>query len=60
MSYQQVLKRGNSKHAEYLASICLSVEEILFWRLPLWNVYTLWQPDTLHLVHLEILKMMMD
>ena len=60
MSYQQALERGNPEDAEYLAFISLQVEENLFWRLPLCNVYTLWQPDALHLLHLGILKTMMD
>ncbi|KAG0125070.1 hypothetical protein HOY82DRAFT_493442, partial [Tuber indicum] len=43
-----------------LASLGLWAEENPFSRLPLCNVYRLWQPDTLHLLHLGILKMMMD
>jgi hypothetical protein len=59
-SYQQALERGNPEDVEYLASIGLRVEENPFWGLPLCNVYRLWQPDALHLLHLGILKTMMD
>jgi len=59
-SYQQALERGNTEDAEYLTSIGLQVEENPFWRFPLCNVYRLWQPDTLHLQHLGILRTMMD
>jgi len=59
-SYQQALERGNSEDAEYLVSIGQRVEKNPFWRLPLCNVYRLWQPDALHLLHLGILQMMMD
>jgi len=38
----------------------LQVEENPFWRFPLYNVYRLWQPDGLYLLHLGILKMIMD
>ena len=60
MSNQQALERGNPKDAEYLASIAVRVEQNPFWRFPLCNVYRLWQPDPLHLLHLGILKTMMD
>ena len=60
MSYQQALEQGNPKDAQYLASIALRMEENPFWRFPLCNVYRLWQPDALHLLHLGILKTMMD
>ena len=60
MSYQQALERGNPEDAEYLSSIGLQAEENPFWRVPLCNVYSLWQPDALHLLHLGILKTMMD
>lgn len=60
MSYQRALERGNPEDAEYLASIGLRGEENPFWRFPLCNVYNLWQPDALHLLHLGILKTMMD
>ena len=60
MSYQQTLERGNPQDAEYLSSIGLRAEENPFWRVPLCNVYSLWQPDPLHLLHLRILKTMMD
>jgi len=59
-SYQQELELGNSEDAEYLASIGLQVEKNPFWKFPLCNVYRLWQPDALHLLHLGILKTMMD
>ena len=59
-SYQQALERGNPEDVKYLASIGLRVEENLFWGLPLCNMYRLWQPDALHLLHLGILKTMMD
>jgi len=59
-SYQQALRRGNRKYAEYLASIGLLVEKNPFWRFPLCNVYRLWQPKGLHLLHLGIGKTMMD
>ena len=60
MSYQEVLERGNPEDAEYLASIGLWVQENLFWRLTLCNVYMLWQPDPLYHLHLEILKTIID
>ena len=60
MSYQRALERGNPEDAEYLVSIGLRGEENPFWRFPLCNVYNLWQPDALHLLHLGILKTMMD
>ena len=60
ISYQQVLNRGNPEDAQYLASIGLRGVEYPFWRFPLCNVYNHWQPDTLHLLNLGILKMMMD
>jgi len=59
-SYQHALERGNSEDAEYLVSIGLQMEKNPFLRFPSCNVYRLWQPDTLHLVHLGILKTMMD
>ena len=60
MSYQQALERENPGDAEYLSSIGLWVEENPLWRVPLCNVYSLWQPDALHLLHLGILKTIMD
>ena len=59
-SYQQALEIGNPEDVKYFASIGLRMEENPFWRLPLCNVYTLWQPDALHLLHLGIVKTMMD
>jgi len=61
-SDQQALEQGNTQDPEYLTSmpVGLRVEETLVWRLSLCNVYRLWQPDPLHLLHLDILKTMMD
>jgi len=59
-SYQPALEPGNSEDAEYVASIGLRVEKNPFRRSPLCNGYWLWQPDALHLLHLGILKTMMD
>jgi len=58
--YQQALERENSQEAEYLVSIRLQVEKNPFRRSPLCNMYSLWHPDQLHLLHLGILKMMMN
>ena len=60
ISYQQALERANPEDAKYLSSIGLQAEENPFWRVTLCNVYSLWQPDTLHLLHLGILKTMID
>ncbi|KAG0641639.1 hypothetical protein HOY80DRAFT_1038808 [Tuber brumale] len=59
-SYQQALEQGTPEDIKYLTSVGLQAEENPFWRYPLCNVYTLWQPDALHLLHLGILKTMMD